>query len=145
MWQHGVRVGVVDIGWGLFSESWGLKMAPATMVWHAKVKSASRIREVHHWAATHHCFVPEKVPLRCPPTLFHIPCGWDYGGLTRNAWLRANRSVRVPWTICFAPGGQKGNPSECSSLETRIVPQLRTQGTLRAKGRRQGSARSGRR
>lgn len=105
MFQHGVHIGVVDVTWRLFAENWGERIAGATLLWHSKRKKPEHLRLVHSWAQTHHCSVPADAHAECPPTLYRLPCGWRIPrGMTRQRWLRANRTVRMPWQICRAPG-----------------------------------------
>ena len=119
MAQHGVHIGIVDVTWRFFAENWGVKLSPSTLLWHAKRKRPDDLRRVHAWVSKHHCSVPESAPAECPPMLYRMPCGWHTFGLTRHKWLRANRSIRVPWQICRAPGAGR-EQKFCDETVVRI-------------------------
>ena len=74
---------------------------------------------------------PFPEPALCPPSIIRIPCGWRTN-LTRGQWLRANRSVRVPWQVCFAPGSERarrGKAKAACSAELTSIKRRRTAGS----------------
>ena len=48
-------LGLSAVTFAFYSEQWGLKISPATYLWHTKVKDESRPVIIESWAATHHC------------------------------------------------------------------------------------------
>ena len=47
------KLATVNIGWDVFHENWGFKLAPSTILMHLKTKDDKRIEEAHRWAR--HC------------------------------------------------------------------------------------------
>ena len=44
------KLATVNIGWDVFHENWGFKLAPSTILMHLKTKDDKRIEEAHRWA-----------------------------------------------------------------------------------------------
>ena len=58
-------LGIVAIDWSLFFENWGIGIRPASLVWHAKVKHASRLELLQRWSEKHHCMRRRPKSLTC--------------------------------------------------------------------------------
>lgn len=57
-------LGIVGIDWSLFFENWGIGIRPASLVWHAKVKSSGRLELLQRWSEKHHC-MRQRLELKC--------------------------------------------------------------------------------
>jgi hypothetical protein len=89
-------LGIVAIDWSLFFENWGLGIRPASLVWHAKLKQASRLELLTRWSEKHHCMRRRAQNLTC-----------DYAGRSCAGGL---------WRVCR----ENNVPSEHNCSDTQV-------------------------
>ena len=120
-------VGIVDLGWNLFSEGWGFGVMRGTILWHQKLKHPARIRLMHIWHEKYHC-------------------DFAFGNrkLNNESYRWPACGCSSPWLIAKAPGalshrGQTGCPRQQLDLKFRAANQTSAGNLFCAKGPTAGS------
>ena len=104
----GASLLALDIGEDVFTDDYGMLVAPGTLIWHMKLKVPERIALLDTWMRTHHCNVGvERLQTRCDKQ--------SYVSCDLAQWRRC--------TVAYPNATHKPlrTPSRCSNVRHNLL------------------------